>query len=119
MSVVNDLIERTLVEKIEELDKLEFGSEEHSKAVDDICKLYRVRIDKEKNDKESVKFREQMDEQRKDRYFRLAGIVIPIGLSLSGYALLMRQGLKFEETGTISSSWVRNLIHSFKPVKIG
>ena len=59
----------------------------------------------------------QLEEQVKDRYFRIgmeaAGIILPLVF----YAVWMRRGLKFEETGTYTSTTFRGLFNRFKPTK--
>lgn len=59
----------------------------------------------------------QLEEQRRDRYFRVgieaAGIVVPIVF----YAVWMKKGFKFEETGTFTSQTFRGLFNRFRPTK--
>ena len=43
--------------------------------------------------------------------------MLGIGLPLVGYGHWFRKGLKFEETGSITSSMMRNLINKFKTKK--
>lgn len=59
----------------------------------------------------------QLCEQKKDRYFKAgleaAGIILP----LMFYATWMKRGLKFEETGTFTSTTFRGLFNRFRPTK--
>lgn len=133
---MNEQIRKRLDEVIESeilnLSSLETGSEEKGSAVDDLTKLYKLRIEETKNemefrDKHQARINEsdmaeagreaQLAEQVKDRYFRAgiaaAEIVVPIAF----YAMWMKRGFKFEETGTYTSKTFTNLINRFKPTK--
>jgi hypothetical protein len=114
---------------------LSSGSKEKSQAISDLCQLYRLRIEENKNDDDydvnankrdadaDVREREeafrqsQLVEQVKDRYFRLgmdaAAIILPLVL----YAVWMKKGFKFEETGTFTSTTFRGLFNRFRPTK--
>jgi hypothetical protein len=132
---VRELLEEEIKKEIEELGNFEQGSKEHTAAVENLAKLYRLKIEETKNDweidekynrrimdQESSERDEQLkktqsDEQRRERYFRwgidVAGIVLP----LMFYGTWMRKGFKFEETGTFTSTTFRGLFNCFKPGK--
>jgi hypothetical protein len=91
-------------------------------------KLYKLRIEETKNEwdfnekyiahESDKQFKKaQLEEQVKDRYFRLgveaAGIILP----LIFYGIWMRKGFKFEETGTFTSTTFRGLFNRFRPTK--
>ena len=61
--------------------------------------------------------KDQLAEQAKDRYIRLgleaAGIILPLAF----YAVWMKKGFKFEETGIYTSTTFRGLFNRFKPTK--
>lgn len=59
----------------------------------------------------------QLLEQVKDRYFRVGIGVAEILLPLLFYAVWMRKGFKFEETGTFTSTTFRGLFNKIKPTK--
>lgn len=125
--------------EINELSTLKTGSKEKSTAIDDLAKLYKLKIEETKNemdynekyDKRSMEDahhcddrereeelrRIQLSEQAKDRYLRvgidLAGIILP----LIFYASWMKKGFKFEEDGTFTSTTFRSLIQKFKPTR--
>ena len=110
---IKDLLGEEIKLEIEALSSLESGSEEKSTAIEDLTKLYKLKI--EENDKQLKNA--QLEEQVKDRYFRLgveaAGIVLP----LIFYAVWMRKGFKFEENGTYTSTTFRGLFNRFRPTK--
>ena len=128
MDEIRDLLGEEIKEEIQNLSTLESGSKEKSTAIEDLAKLYRLRIEELKNDgdlsekyysreyEEQLK-KDQLSEQVKDRYFRLgveaAGIVLP----LIFYAAWMKRGFKFEENGTFTSTTFRGLFNRFKPTK--
>lgn len=125
---IKDLLGEEIKSEIEALSSLESGSKEKSTAIEDLTKLYRLKIEETKIDyeigekydaRESDKQLKnaQLEEQVKDRYFRLgveaAGIVLP----LIFYAIWMRKGFKFEENGTYTSTTFRGLFNRFRPTK--
>jgi hypothetical protein len=125
---IRNLLGEEIKTGIRDLSTLETGSKEKSSAIEDLAKLYRLRIEETKNeldfdekyyDRENDKQlkKDQLEEQVKDRYFRLgveaAGIILP----LIFYAAWMKRGFKFEETGTYTSTTFRGLFNRFKPTK--
>ena len=105
--------------QIEALNSREPGTEEHGHAVDDVSKLYKLNIEKVKNDAEIKQKREQAALEAKNRkreqIIAASGVVAQAAL----YATLFVMGLKFEETGALSSSFVRNFTNQIKLPKIG
>lgn len=59
----------------------------------------------------------QLDEQVKARYFNLGIAAAELILPLAFYAVWMKRGFKFEETGAFTSTTFRNLFNQFKPKK--
>jgi len=125
---IRNLLEEEIKAEIRDLSTLESGSKEKSTAIEDLAKLYRLRIeetrnewdfsekyDARENDKQLKK--DQLEEQVKDRYFRLGVEAASIILPLVFYAAWMKRGFKFEETGTYTSTTFRGLFNRFKPTK--
>jgi len=125
---IRKLLEEEIKTEIRDLSTLEPGSKEKSTAIEDLAKLYKLRIEETKNEWDfnekyesrdsDIQFKkDQLEEQVKDRYFRLgveaAGIILP----LIFYAAWMKRGFKFEETGTYTSTTFRGLFNRFKPTK--
>lgn len=136
---MDEEIKKMLGEEIKaeicDLTTLQPGSKEKSSAIEDLATLYKLRIEETKvevdlNEKQNrrgmddeVHEREirlkigQLEEQVKDRYFRLgieaAGIILP----LIFYAIWMKRGFKFEENGTYTSTTFRGLFNRFRPTK--
>lgn len=125
---IKELLEEEIKNEIGDLSNLQTGSEEKSKAIEDLARLYKLKIEETKNEldfnenvnsyKHDYHFKkDQLAEQVKDRYFRFgveaAGIILP----LIFYAAWMRRGFKFEETGTYTSTTFRGLFNRFKPTR--
>ena len=95
---------------IECLDDLEPNTEEYSKTTENLNVLYKLKIEQEKNETDS----------KDQKTFRIIGYVLEgagIVLPLAFYGKWMRKGLKFEETGTFTSTTFKNLVRFFKPTK--
>ena len=125
---IRDLLGEEIKTEIRDLSTFEPGSKEKSTAIEDLAKLYRLRIEETGNEWDfnekyesrdsDIQFKkDQLEEQVKDRYFKLgleaAGIILPMIF----YAAWMKRGFRFEETGTYTSTTFRGLFNRFKPTK--
>ena len=121
-------LEKVIAEEISNLSTLERGSQEKSAAIDDLAALYKLKIEENKfkldyiERQESTKRDEefknkQLEEQVKDRYFRVGIAAAELILPLIFYAAWMKKGFKFEETGAYTSTTFRNLFNRFRPTK--
>jgi len=128
---VGKKVDEALLSKLDELSSL--PEDQRKGVVDQIATLYRVRSEDQKNQAEAEKseihyqeemifkrnqlnFQEtQLKSQEKDRWIghglAIAGIVLP----LISYAVMFGKGLKFEETGSVNSPFVKNLLNLFRP----
>lgn len=124
---MKDRIQKSLDEAIgKELENLSdsINETEKEKSIENLSTLYKLRIEEAKieqakNDKyDELEIRKaQLDSQAKDRVFNVA---LQAGLTVGGwlvYSLWFRRGLKFEEEGTVTSPWTRNLISRMFPKK--
>jgi hypothetical protein len=125
---IRNLLGEEIKTEIRNLSTLEAGSKEKSTAIEDLAKLYRLRIEETRNEwdfNEKYESRnsdmrlkkDQLEEQVKDRYFRLGVEAASIILPLIFYAAWMKRGFRFEETGTYTSTTFRSLFNRFKPTK--
>jgi hypothetical protein len=136
---IKELLNEEIAAEIQAISSLDSGSEEKSKAIEDLAKLYRLRIEETKSeldaeDKRSRRTLEseasvreneikksQLDEQIKadvkDRYFKLGIAAAELLIPLMFYGIWMRKGFKFEETGTYTSTTFRGLFNRFRPTK--
>lgn len=125
---IRDLLGEEIKTEIRNLSTLDTGSKEKSTAIEDLAKLYRLRIEETRNEWDfnekyesrdsDIQFKkDQLEEQVKDRYFRLGVEAASIILPLIFYAAWMKRGFRFEETGTYTSTTFRSLFNRFKPTK--
>ena len=122
------LLEEEIRAEIKRLGSLESGSQEHTTVVDSLIKLYKLKLEEDKNTYErldKIENREidqesktaQMAESVKDRYFRFGMAAAELVLPLMFYGVWMRRGFKFEQDGTFTSQTFRGLFSRFRPTK--
>lgn len=111
------LLEEAITKALGNLDKEEIGSEEYSKRINDIRKLYELKIDEEKidesrnsaamqrgQDSEKMIHDEKLKkEETKQTIFKVGGDIAKVGLTLGAYGIWLIKILFFEENGTIRS----------------
>ena len=132
---IRDLLNEEIGKEIHALSSLNSGSKEKSTAIDDLTKLYKLRIEESKNEweydekynrrvmedeagtRDEEMKRNQLSEQIKDRYFRLGIAAAELMIPLMFYGIWMKRGFKFEETGTYTSTTFRGLFNRFRPTK--
>lgn len=115
---IGNLLADEIQSQILGLKTLTPGTDEHINAVDNLTKLYKLRIEETKNEWEySERFerqKAQADDQVKDRYIRLgvdvAGIVLPLVLQI----WFLNKGFKFEETGSYTSTTFRGILPKWR-----
>lgn len=129
------LLNEEIRQRIESLGDFEPGSEEEVKAVENLNKLYKLRIeeikaqnedderyarrsmDKEAQEREAETKLIEMKEHRIERYVRYGLEGAAIVLPLIFYGTWMKRGFKFEEEGTFTSTTFRGLFSKFRPTK--
>lgn len=133
MDEIRNLLDKQIKTEIENLDYLEMGSKEKQNAIDGIAKLYELRLSENKAEMDQIENQTRMELDTKkveneidsdkvkrkganlDRWISLGlQIAIPLGTFIA-YDIWHRRGLKFEETGTITSPWTRNLMSKMTP----
>lgn len=128
MTEINQLVDLELKRQLKALPGLETGSAEQTAAVKNLTALYEARINEDRlllDAKEKQEARESelrlkeadREEKKVDRMFHAGIALLEIGLPLVCYGNWFRKGLKFEETGSITSSMMRNLINKFRTKK--
>ena len=120
MEELKELLEEEIAEEIQELSSLATGSEEKSSAIEDLSKLYKLKIEETKMEldfEDGQMKKEQLSEQVKDRYFKVGIAAAELILPLMFYAVWLQKGFKFEETGAFTSTTFRGLINRFRPTK--
>lgn len=115
MDQIKKQIEDELKVRLEEASEMEAGSDEQTKAVNNIEKLHKMKVEYE----EAEARREDEAAKRKDSKVSMwVNVGTQVGLAAVGwalYAILHMKDLKFEETGTVSSQTGRNHWGLFKP----
>lgn len=132
---IKNLLSEEIAAEIQALSELDSGSKEKSTAIEDLTKLYKLRIEENKsewdtdekynrrimedeaNAREDEVKRIQLAEQVKDRYFRVGIAAAELVVPLMFYGIWMKKGFKFEETGTYTSTTFRGLFNRFRPTK--
>lgn len=130
---IEEMLDEQIERLIDDINRMEPGTKEHSAATEDLTKLYRCKIENERDIVDSnEKFDRRMMEVKKnekefdlkketaknERIDRWIGIVVQAGLQLLGfgaYAWFQGREMKFEETGTIRSSREKNLMSRVFP----
>lgn len=121
--------------ELEDLANLTVGSKEHTEAIEGIAKLYRLRIDdskaameynkeiddenfrREQVEREEQSRKEQLSEQKKDRYVRIGIAAAEIVVPLVFFAKIYQMGYDLEKEGTFTVQTLKNLIRFIKPSK--
>ncbi|MDR1753437.1 MAG: hypothetical protein LBR74_00830 [Eubacterium sp.] len=125
---IRELLNEEIKSEIQDLSSIPSGSKEKSEAIKDLVCLYKLKIEEAKNELDvyekrcarecEERFKEvQVVEQAKDRYFRFGIEAVGIILPLIFYAVWMRKGFKFEESGTFTSTTFKGLFNRFRPTK--
>ena len=106
----NEVLNELINAELEKLRGDNLNSEERKEVEDNLLKLIKFR-----DDGNNKKIDIQSD--KKFQYLKLGVEVASIVLPLTFYGIWMNKGLKFEETGTFTSSTFKGLAQKFKPTK--
>lgn len=121
-------LDEEIMDQLSVLSDMDVGSDKRKTAVDDLVKLYRLRIEETKNDRDFIEGvnarereeqfkKEQIVDQVKERKFRFGMAAAELLIPLIFYASMFYSGLDFEKEETFTSNMLRNLISRFKPTK--
>jgi hypothetical protein len=127
-SEIKDLLEQEIKAELADLATATPGSEEQEAIVDNVVKLYKLRIDEmkvilEHADKGDARTGAELEEaaryeERKlDRIINAGVKAAEIILPLLFYATWMNKGFRFEENGTYTSTTFKGLFNRFRPTK--
>jgi hypothetical protein len=108
MDEIKLLLMKEIKDEINKLSSLSDGSEEKNRVIDHIDTLYRALI-------EAVKVENERKDKKFDCLFRFTAEVTIALLHLGSYDIWHRRGLRFEETGSYTSSHNRNLLSNMIP----
>lgn len=97
-------------DKLDEISELDPATKEYSAAVDSVTKLMDRAIEIERLEMSETQNENQMKEDRKSRLVKncidIGSIVLPLAVTVWG----AKTSLKFEETGTVTTSVGRKFI---------
>jgi hypothetical protein len=96
---IKELLDKEIEREILEMYLQDPKTDGYSAATDRLAKLYKLRTDEE------------------DRWIKFAVDASTVVLPLVFYAVWMGLGLRFEETGSFTSTTFRGLISHFRPKK--
>ena len=125
---LDEWLDEEIRNEIEGLSDFESGSEEKLKAIKGIAELYKLKIEEDKSQVDAVDKEErrktedsiksvELENDKKDRWIKVCIAGAELILPLIFYAVWMRRGLKFEESGTFTSTTFRGLFNRFRPTK--
>lgn len=102
-----------IIRAIKDLSGLSPSTPEYEDVVDNIVKLYELKIDE---DKSAIDSRKNFHDKIR-QYIALGVETMGIVLPLIFYERWMRRGLEFEKEGTFTSTTFKGLMSKFRPVK--
>lgn len=112
-----EMLERQIQTEISNLAIMEDGTEEKSRAIEGLNKLYRLKMEQEKNESdveiEEIKTNTQTWTDRIKLVLDGAAIVVPIVF----YGVWMKRGFEFEKEGYYTSKTFQGLTKFFRPTK--
>jgi hypothetical protein len=112
------LLEEEIKAEIKRLGSLESGSQEHTTAVDSLTKLYKLKLEEDKNTYERLDKIENREIDQESKTAQMAeSAAAELVLPLMFYGVWMRRGFKFEQDGTFTSQTFRGLFSRFRPTK--
>ena len=128
MMSIKSLVDEEIRSEIEEISKIEVGSEKHKTSVDALAKLLDKSIELERLDVEAQEKYEsriaenelklkQLKDEKRDRIVKnvLTGVSVVGGFGVTIWGTL--KSLKFEENGVVTSIVGRGFIQKLLPKK--
>lgn len=118
---IRSKLDAELKRQLEDISQMTVGEEKTSQAISDFTKLYELALDDDKVELECEKtYQDHLNgrsEQKKERLVKIGIAAAELILPLAFYAFWMGKGLKFEETGSFTSTTFKGLISRFRPSK--
>lgn len=101
----------------EKLKRDQMTTEVELHQADETLKRDQMAMEREFHEDDNKSKRELLFEQGIERYFRYGAMALELVLPIVAYGIWYHKGLKFEETGTVTSPMTRNLITRMLPKK--
>ena len=108
-----ELLDKEIEREIKNISLLK--ADESAAETERLCKLYKLTADQNASENEILIKDKQLKEAEKDRKGKFILEAVGVVLPVAAYLVCYYSGLKFEETGTFSSLWVKGLISKIKP----
>lgn len=123
---IKTVLDDKIMYELERINDLE--GQEKTEAIENIAKLYKLKLEDEKNqqdilekrdvyENERILKKEQMKVEERNFWIKTAVDIAGITLPLILYGMWFNKGLKFEETGSYTSTTFRNFFGKIKPNK--
>ena len=109
--------ERELRAADEALKRDQMATEVKLHQADESLKRDQMAMEREFHEADDKSKHEQLSDQGIERYFRYGAMALELVLPIVAYGMWYRKGLKFEETGTVTSPMTKNLIAKMLPKK--
>ena len=121
---IKKMLDEEIERSLSSIASMEQGSEGRKAAISELNQIHKLRIDEEKIqlDRESA-FDEEREktiqhrDQAIERCLKYGAIALELVVPIVAYSIWYRTGLKFEETGTVTSSMTKSLIAKMLPKK--
>lgn len=117
MDKIRKSLDEAIEKSIHEIKNMDTECDAKSNAIKDLSELYKLRIEEKKVDAEISEKDSQEKSRNYDRWINVGLQISLAALSLVAYNIWYTRGLKFEETGTVTSSMTRNLMSKMLPKK--
>ena len=106
---IRSKLDKELKRQLDDISQMTEGEEKTSRSIEDFTKLYKLTLEDDKVELEC--------EKKKERLVKIGIAAAELVLPLMFYAVWFRKGLKFEETGSFTSTTFKGLINRFRPSK--
>ncbi|MEG1523884.1 MAG: hypothetical protein RR475_02535 [Clostridia bacterium] len=113
----NNLLDNAIEKEFQDITTLKSGSAEKVTAIDGVVKLCKLKNEETASERELKLKGQQLSEQVKDRWIKVAIAGAELIIPLIFYAVWIGLGLKFEETGSFTSTTFRGFFSRLKPTK--
>ena len=114
---VKNLLDEEIERMLSHIESMEYGTEAREAVIDELNKLYKLRIDEEKIRQEYEKENVQKADQIIERRFRYGTMLLELIVPLLAYGRWYHKGLIFEKTNVVASPMVKNLLVKLLPRK--
>lgn len=108
MDEIKKMLDEEIRFEIDNLGDIDIGSEKQTVAVDNLAKLYKLRIDENRNLSDADEKQKQLKEDARIQRIRLGIEIASIIVSVAFSSHWMRKGYEFETNQTYTSTTFRD-----------